>query len=84
MLTVRLRELTELLHHRYALRLDTDDADLLLLPIARLLFRIHADKGKIASDRDLIRELLGWCWSGCATDRQRHGERHRHRGYGAA
>ena len=49
------------MHHRYALGLDTDDADLILVPIARLLFRIYADKGKIASDQNLIADLLAWC-----------------------
>jgi hypothetical protein len=32
-----------------------------LVPIARLLFRIYADKGKLASDQNLTRELLAWC-----------------------
>jgi hypothetical protein len=59
-LVVRLRELTALVRYRYALGLDTDDADQLLLPIARLLFRIYVDKGKIASDQNLTRELAAW------------------------
>lgn len=60
-LIVRLRELTALVRSRYALGLDTDDADRLLLPIARLLFRIYADKGKVASDENLTGELAAWC-----------------------
>src|SRR5262249_33835494 len=59
-LIVRLRELTALVRHRYALGLDTDDADRLLLPIARLLFRIYVDKGKVASDENLTGELAAW------------------------
>jgi hypothetical protein len=60
-LVVRLRELTTLVHHRYSLGLDTDDADRLLLPVAKLLFRIYADKGRIASDENLTGELAAWC-----------------------
>jgi hypothetical protein len=60
-LIVRLRELTALVRYRYALGLDTDDADRLLLPIARLLFRIYADRGKVANDENLTGELAAWC-----------------------
>jgi hypothetical protein len=61
LLTVRLHELTNLLRHRHGRGLDTDDADIILVPIARILFRRFANSGRVASDENLTAELMAYC-----------------------
>jgi hypothetical protein len=59
-LAVRLHELTRLLLHRHGRGLNTDDADIILVPIARILFYRYAS-WRVASDENLTAELMAYC-----------------------
>jgi hypothetical protein len=56
----RLEELARIIRYRHGAQLDTDDADIYLVPVAQTLLRICVSKKGFASTKDVNERLQLW------------------------